>query len=171
MMVTWMGTAVNIGHLREAFQTSILPLHVVIARWYEGTESYDISQLDLDPANPTLPSINGRIDEAYIQIGENGPKVSRFSAQDVGENALWLSLDYSYNVTGASHNVLLSFAEFYEDGFQFRRGTVEVTAEDQYISGTSYIPVGPEQWVPGRYWVYIYEGDRKVAEVQYEVTP
>ena len=23
---------------------------------------------------------------------------------------------------------------------------------------------------PGRYWVYMYDGDRKVAEVAYEVT-
>ena len=102
------GTALNIEHLREAFQ-SALGAAVAIGRWYEGTESYDLSQLDKDPANPTLPSINGRIDEAYIQIGENGPKESSFSAQNVGENAVWLNLDYSYNVTGGPHNVLLRF--------------------------------------------------------------
>ena len=164
------GTAVNIGHLREAFRP-VPAASVVIARWYDGTESYDLTQLDLDPVNPTLPSMNGRIDEAYIQIGEDGPKVSSFSAQDVGEHTVWLNMDYSYNVTGGPHSLLLDFVEFYEDGFQFRRGTVEVTAEDQYTDGTSYIPVHPEQWVPGRYWVYIYDGDRKVAEVQYEVTP
>ena len=164
------GTAVNIEHLREVFQ-SYPGGSTTIARWYEGTEGYDLSELDLSPTDATLPSINGRIDEAYMQIGEDGPKVSSFSAQDVGEHTVWLNLDYSYNVTGGPHNVLLSFTEFYEDGFQFRRGTVEVTAEDQYTDGTSYIPVHPEQWVPGRYWVYIYDGDRKVAEVQYEVTP
>ena len=164
------GTAVNIEHLREVFQ-SYPGVSATISRWYEGTESYDLSELDLSPTDATLPSISGHIDEAYIQIGEDGPKVSTFSAQDVGEHTVWLNLDYSYNVTGGPHNVLLSFTEFYEDGFQFRRGTVEVTTEDQYTDGTSYIPVHPEQWVPGRYWVYIYDGDRKVAEVQYEVTP
>ena len=164
------GTDVNIAHLREAFQ-SHPGASTAIARWYDGTESYDLTQLDSDPADPSLPSIKGRIDEAFIQIGENGPKVSSFSAQDVGEHVVWLNLDYSYNVTGGPHNVLLSFEEFYEDGFQFGRGTVEVTAEDQYTGGTTYIPVGSEHWAPGRYWVYIYEGDRKVAEVQYEVTP
>ena len=117
------------------------------------------------------PQLTDALTKPYIQIGEDGPKVSSFSAQDVGEHTVWLNLDYSYNVTGGPHNVLLNFTEFYEDGFQFRRGTVEVTAEDQYTDGTSYIPVHLEQWVPGRYWVYIYDGDRKVAEVQYEVTP
>ena len=163
-------TALNIEHLREAFRP-VPAASVVITRWYDGTESYDLTQLDLNPADPSLPSVNGRIDEAYIQIGEDGPKVSSFSAQDVGEHTVWLNLDYSYNVTGGPHSLLLSFAEFYEDGLHFRRGTVEVIAEDQYTGGTSYIPVGPEQWVLGRYWVYVYAGDRKVAEVEYEVTP
>ena len=163
-------TALNIEHLREAFRP-VPAAFVVITRWYDGTESYDLTQLDLNPADPSLPSVNGRIDEAYIQIGEVGPKVSSFSAQDVGEHTVWLNLDYSYNVTGGPHSLLLSFAEFYEDGLHFRRGTVEVIAEDQYTGGTSYIPVGPEQWVLGRYWVYVYAGDRKVAEVKYEVTP
>ena len=27
------------------------------------------------------------------------------------------------------------------------------------------------KWATGRYWVYVYDGERKVAEVAYEITP
>ena len=40
--------------------------NAVIARWYEGTEPYDLSNVHTGPVDPSLPSINGRIDNAYI---------------------------------------------------------------------------------------------------------
>ena len=164
------GTALDIRHLREVFQSDPGVL-VSIGRWYDRTEDYDLSHLDLRPADPTLPSINGQIDEAYLQIGEDGPSVSSFSVEDPADQTVWLNLDYSYNVTGGPHKLLLDLVEFYEDGFEFRRGTVEITAESQYIGGVSSAYVGSDKWAPGRYWVYLYDGDRKVVDVQYEVTP
>ena len=163
-------TALEIKHLREVFQSDPGAL-VSIGRWYDRTEDYDLSRLDLRSADPTLPSINGQIDEAYINIGEDGPAVSRFSVEDVADQAVWLNLDYSYNVTGGPHKLVLALVEFYEDGFAFRRGSVEITAESRYIGGVSLAYVGSDKWAPGRYWVYLYDGDRKVADVQYEVTP
>ena len=166
------GTAVNIEHLREAFQ-SAPGAAVSIARWYDGTEDYDISQLDTSQANPSLPSINGRIDEAYVAIGWGGPAVSDFSAQDVTDS-VYLTLKYSYNVSAGSHEVPLEIVEYYEDGFEFSRRRGELNAEAKHIGGTAGFSVGTNpsrKWTPGRYWVYVYEGERKVAEVQYEVTP
>ena len=166
------GTAVNIEHLRKALQ-SAPGADVSIGRWYDGTEDYDISQLDTGPADPILTSINGRIDEAYVATSTDGPAVSDFSAQAVTD-WVYLTLKYSYNVSGDPREVSLEIVEYYEDGFEFRRRRGEVTAEAKYIGGTAWFSVGPtpsRTRVPGRYWVYVYAGERKVAEVQYEVTP
>ena len=166
------GTSVGIEHVREAFRSDDGGEAAVIDRWYDGSEPHDLSQLDASVADPSLPKINGRIDRAYITIGEGGPEASSFSAQDV-QGYVLLNVEYSYSVKGGPYDVSLDLVEFYEDGFEFRRGSLQkIRATDQYIGGTRLAWVGqPERWAPGRYWVYVYAGDRKVAEVQYEVTP
>ena len=167
------GTSVGIDHIREAFRSGDGAETPVIARWYDGAVPYDLSRLDTAPANPTLSTINGRIDNAYVNTTENGPSVSTFSAQDVND-WVYLTLKYSYNVSGGPRQVLLEIAEYYEDGFEFSRRSGKLTADAQYIGGTSWFSVGPppsRKWAPGRYWVYVYADGRKVAEAQYEVTP
>ena len=166
------GTSLDINHLWEVFQ-SAPGAAVSIERWYDGTEDYDISQLDTGPVEPILASINGRIDEAYVATSWGGPAVSDFSAQDVTD-WVYLTLKYSYDVSGDPREVHLEIVEYYEDGFEFRRRRGELTAEARYIGGTAGFSVGPtpsRKGAPGRYWVYVYAGERKVAEVKYEVTP
>ena len=167
------GTSVGIEHVIEAFRSDDGAESGVIARWYNGTEPYDLSRLDIGPVDPSLPNINGRIDETYIAASTDGPAVSDFSAQDVTD-WVYLTLKYSYNVSGGPHEVLLEIVEYYEDGFEFSRRTHTLTAEAGYIGGTSAFPVGQSpsrEWAPGHYVVYVYAGERKVAEVEYEVTP
>ena len=74
------GTSVGIEHIREAFRSDGGPERVVISRWYDGTEPYDLSRLDTGPVDPILPSINGRIEKAYVITSLDGPAVSTFSA-------------------------------------------------------------------------------------------
>ena len=167
------GTSVGIEHIRGAFRANDGSESVVISRWYDATEPYDLSHLDTGPVDPNLPSINGRIDEAYVITRMDGPAVSTFSGQDVTD-WVYLTLKYSYNVSGGPHEVPLEIVEYYEDGFEFRRRSLELTAETGYIGRKSWFSVGPSpprKWVPGRYWVYVYAGEQKVAEVSYEVTP
>ena len=167
------GTSLGIDHIREAFRSDDTDVSVVIARWYDGTEPYNNSGLDSGPVNPTLSTINGRINEAYVSTITNGPAVSSFSAQDVND-WVYLTLKYSYNVSGATREVPLEIVEYYEDGFDFRRRSRILTAEAMYIGGTSWFSVGQSpsrKWAPGRYWVFVYAGERKVAEVEYMVTP
>ena len=167
------GTSVGIEHIGEAFRSDDGAENAVIARWYDGSEPHDLSRLDTAPVDPSLSSINGRIDEAYVSMKTDGPAVSAFSAQDVND-WVYLTLKYSYNVSGGSHEVPLEIVQYYEDGFEFSRRSGELTAEARYAGGTSWFAVGPppsQKWAPGRYWVYVYAGDRKIAEVQYEVTP
>ena len=167
------GTSVGIEHVREAFRSDDEAESVVIARWYNGTEPYDLSRLDPGPVDPGLTGINGRIDEAYIATGTEGPGVTVFSAQDVADWT-YLTLKYSYKLSGATREVPLEIVEYYEDGFEFSHRSRTLSAEARYIGGTSWFSVGQSpsgMWAPGRYWVYVYSGERKVAEVEYEVTP
>ena len=167
------GTSVGIEHVREAFRSDDGAETAVIDRWYDGTGAHDLSRLDTTPVDPSLSSINGRIDEAYVSMRTDSPAVSTFSSHDVTD-WVYLTLKYSYNVSGGSHEVPLEIVQYYEDGFEFSRRSRELTAEARYAGGTSWFSVGSppsHKWAPGRYWVYVYAGDRKVAEVQYEVTP
>ena len=166
-------TSVGVGHVKEAFRLDDGAANIVIARWYDGTEPYDLSHVDTGPVDPSLPSINGRVEEVYLTAGEDGPRVSSFSAQDVSDWII-LTIECSYEVSGGPHEVPLEIVEYYEDGFAFRRGNGTLTAEARYIGGTMRFSVGmppPRRWAPGHYAVFVYAEGRKVAEVYYEVIP
>ena len=166
------GTSVGIEHVRDAFRTDEGAERAVIARWDDGTEPYDRSGLDYAPVDPSLPAINGRVELAYVVTERDGPPAAVFSARDVDDWVL-LTLAYSYGVSSA-REMQLEIVEYFEDGFEFRRWTTTLTAEPQYIGGIHRFSVGSpptREWAPGRYYVYVYDGDRKVAEVEYEVIP
>ena len=167
------GTSVGIEHVREAFRSDAGAERAVVARWYDGTEPYDLSRLDDSPVDPRLPSINGRIDEAYVVTKTDGPPVSSFSAQDVSD-WVYLRLKHSYSVSGGPREIYFGIVQYFEDGFAFGRSTSNLTAEPGNVGETSWFAVGfspSRKWAPGRYFVYVYEGGRKVAEVEYEVIP
>ena len=166
------GTSVGVEHVRQAFRSDDGAERAVIARWYDGTEPYDRSKLDYGPVDPSLPSINGRIDKAYIVTRSGGSAVGAFSARDVSGWVL-LTLERSYSVS-ATREVHIEVVEYFEDGFAFRRRTGSLAAEPQYVGGTNWFSVGSppsRKWAPGRYFVYVYVDGRKVAEVEYEVLP
>ena len=166
----------DINYVREAFQANTTGAGAIIARWYDGTEPYDLSHLDTSPVDPTLPGINGQITEAsliYELDWPDGPGIDRFSASGVDQ---WLNLRLSYTFprTTAPKVQPLEYVEYYEDGFAFRRRVVTHTFEPDWTGGRSGARVGfsPEsKWATGGYWVYVYDGARKVAEVTYYVTP
>ena len=167
------GTSVDIVHVRETFGSTGDGAETVIARWYDGAGPHDLSRLDTDPADPSLPSINGTIDDAYVSTSSDGPPVSVLSAEEVSD-WVYLTLKYSYDVSGDPREVEIDIVEYYEDGFTFRSRSSTLTAEAKYIGGTSWFSVGvypPGKWAAGRYFVYVYAGDRKIAEVEYEVAP
>jgi hypothetical protein len=168
-------TLLSIDHLREAFLASGDAAATVIARWYDGTEPYDLSGLDHGPVDPRLPGISGRIDEAAIVVGAEGPAVSGFSARAVEDSDDWvyLKLKYSYGVDAVAE-VPMRIVEYFEDGLRFAERAVVLTAEPRSVGGWWRLSVGAapsEAWAPGRYWVHVYADDRKVAAVEYEVTP
>ena len=166
------GTSVGVEHVRRAFHSDDGPERAIIARWYDGSAPHDRSNLDYSPVDPMLPTINGRIEQAFIVTERGGPPAAVFSARDVRDWVL-LTLAYSYSVSGA-REVQIEIVEYFEDGFEFSRRTAVLTAESQYIGGIHRFSVGSppqKKWATGRYYVYVYEGGRKVAEVEYEVIP
>ena len=168
-----LGTSVSIDDVKRAFGSDEGMASVAIARWYNGTEPHNPSEFDPSPVDPRLSSINGRIDEAYVNTSIDGPAVSVFSAEDVND-WVYLTLEYSYSLSSGAHEVPVEIVEYFEDGFEFNRRTYSIGAEAEYVGGTSWFSVGqtpPRRWAPGRYLVHVYSGDRKVAEVEYEVTP
>ena len=168
-------TTLSIEHLREALRSSGDTGRRVIARWYDGTEPYDLSRLDRDSVAPWFADGAGRMDDAYISVGTEGPAVSRFSARNLDrlEDWVYLVLDYSYSVSKTT-DISLWITEYYEDGFKFSDRTGVLTAEPRYSGGSWRWSVGPgstRRWAPGRYWVYVYADGRRVAAVEYLVTP
>ena len=165
------GTSLGIEHVRDAFRTDGTATSTVIARWYDGTEPYDVTPLDTRPVDARLPSINGRIDAAYTAAEREGPAVSVFSGESADD---WVKmiLKYSYRFSGAPREVMLEIVEYLEDGFQTKRRSAVITADGRYSGGTLGRVVGAppgERWASGRYWVYVYYDQQKVAEVSYVV--
>lgn len=149
-------------------------LELIWDRWYRGTASFVVdAEPDPSPADPSLPDINGRVDRAYVALSPEGSAASSFSASEVTGWA-YLTLEYSQRVEGSARELTLEIVEHYEDGFPYSRRDVNITFQPQHAGGTQWISLGPqpgERWAPGRYWAYVYEGNRKIAEVEYEVTP
>ena len=161
----------GIADVRQAFGADA---GGVIARWHEGTGEYDMSQIDASPLKVRFSALNGQITRAYISLeaGEDGAPVSRFSPADVADFAR-LTISYSYHhTTGDPEKAALEISQFYEDGFEFGRRTVEVNTDPESSGWIYQFQVGapaPGLWAPGRYWALVYEGGDKVAEVAYEV--
>ncbi|MXZ91009.1 MAG: hypothetical protein F4W95_00100 [Chloroflexi bacterium] len=143
-------------------------------RWYRGTASFVVDGVpDPSPADASLPAIKGGVDRAYVTLSPDGPAVNSFSAGDVTGWA-YLTLEYSQRVEGSARELTLEIVEHSEDGFPYSRRDVTITFQPQHAGGTQWISLGPQpgqRWAPGRYWAYVYEGVRKVAEVEFEVTP
>ena len=167
-------TDIRVAWLRAGGMQMQPDLEHIWDQWYRGRASRIAAEPpDPWPVDSSLPGINGRIDEAYVALTPDGPPVDSFSASDVNGWA-YLTLKYTYSLPGGPQDLTLELAEYFEDGFSNGRRTVRVPVQPQHIGGVQWLSVGPTaplRWAPGRYWVYVYETGRKVAEVQFEVTP
>ena len=164
----------RVAWLRAGGMAGQPALEQIWDQWYRGVASRAIEGApDGTPADASLPGINGRIDRAYVALTQNGPAAASFSAGEA-RGFVYLTLEYSYELTGNPQELMLEVVEYYEDGFSTGRRNVTVAVEPQYAGGTQWVSVGPsppQGWAPGRYWAYVYEGGRKVAEAAFTVTP
>ena len=143
-------------------------------QWYRGRASREIAGTpDPTPVDPTLPAVNGKIDQAYIALSQGGSAVNGFPS-DKPPGWVYLTLEYSYPASNAVQELTLEVVEYFEDGFTTGRRNVPLPVRLLSAGGTQWLSVGPnppQRWAPGRYWVYVYESGRKVAEVEFGVTP
>ena len=167
-------TDLRVAWLRAGGMAGQPALEHIWDQWYRGAADRAIvAPPDAGPVDTALPAINGRIDDAYIALQQLGGPVSSFSA---GEAAGWiyLTLEYSYALSGGPQELELAVVEYYQDGFTYRRRNQTVTLKPEHIGGTQWVSVGPtppRRWAPGQYWVSVHAGGRKIAEVGFEVTP
>ena len=138
----------------------------------EAAGTAAVCRADSAPVEPFLPSINGHIDKAYIVTVPDGPAVSGFAIQDVTDR-VHLTPESSNNVSGGLREVALQSVEYYEDWFIFHRRRSTLTADPKYSGETNWFSVGapPDEWAAGRYVAYVYAGEHKVAEVEFDVAP
>lgn len=108
------------------------------------------------------------------QLNDTDSAITSFSAQN-RQVQPQIRFKYTHNVAGGPHLRPIRLIEFYEDGHQTGHRTIQVKAHQRSnrSTWTWHIPVGPpnKPWKPGRYWAMFYDGDLKIAEVQWTVTP
>ncbi len=166
-------TDIRVEWLRAGGMQMQPDLEHIWDQWYRGRTSTVVEGVpDSAPVDPTLPSVNGRIDQAYVALSVDGQPVNEFSTSDV-EGWVYLTLKYSYSISGDPKQLQFEVVEYFEDGFTNSRRRVPVQFESRFAGGTQWLSVGPSpplRWDSGRYWIYIYESGRKIAEVQLDVT-
>ncbi len=154
--------SLGVDHIQEAFGSDDGTTDEVIARWYEGTEPYDLSHLVLSPTDSSLPGINGRVERAYL------------SGEDIVGWRLF-TLEYSYELSQGRVEVPIEIVERYEDGFVVRQRSSHLTADSGRTRRMERLYLGPppgvDWWPAGSYVLRVYQGNRVIAEVEYEVAP
>ena len=162
-------------HVKEAF-TAYAPaekasiIEKVIDRWYDGSEPYDLSEINETAVDPDIAAIDGRIKEAYLS---NSRGLLPVPVVVIGPNrnpVLYLNLDYSYRNPSGLTSLPIEIALYFEDGFEFRRTVSELEVSAEASRQTHNVQI-PYTRVPGRYWVQAYSGEQKIAEVTFEAVP
>ena len=162
-------------HLRDAFASLASPATAaaanrVIDRWYYGSVPYDLSWLDTGPVQPDIPSIDGRMNDAYVSTVSYGPAVSTIMLEPDQRLRPRLNLKYSFTNPDGLRNLPIEVAHYFDDGFEFLRTSEALYLPSNSSNATHRMRL-PYEVREGRYWIYVYAGDRKLAEVTFEVIP
>ncbi len=176
------GVELVICHVEAAFKSVVTAdagaiVDKVIDRWYEGSEPHDTSRLDTGPVDPSLQNgTQGTLTPAYISLDKDRREESQtdsFSANEV-QGQVHLTLHFSYPRIPDEQEFPFMVVEYFEDGFAYNIQNRTTAFQSGWTSSWNRFAIGPGQdrkWAPGRYWVYIYHEGRKIAEVEYQVTP
>ena len=145
-------------------------IDMVIARWYDGSEPYDLSFIGDTPVKTDIAAINGRIDEAYLSYTLDGPPVSTVSSEPGKTAILYMNLDYSFNDTDGLGSLPVEVAVFFEDGFDFERYHRTLPLSAGGTRETGYLGID-HAGALGRNWVQVFWGMQKIAEATFEIVP
>ena len=156
----------------------------VVARWHDGSNPFDISYQDKEPADPVIPAIGGRVEQAWLSRGDNLETVSSVSASDL-PGGLYLNIEYSCGQDLCPDRLPVRIVNYFEgDGFDINPKYYEdeeLILQSDYRSRlltrvTSDGPVYEENFWLGSYSVrgplgHYWVGDQKISEVAYEIGP
>ena len=162
-------------HVKEAF-TAYAPaekasiIEKVIDRWYDGSEPYDLSEINETAVEPDIAAIDGRIEEAYLSISRGGPPVPVVVAGPNRNAAIYLNLDYSYQNSSGLTSLPIEIATYFEDGFEFQRTVSELDLSAETSRQTHHVHIRYAR-VPGQYWVQVHSGGQKIAQATFEAIP
>ncbi len=179
-------TYLDISHVRDAFQPIASAATSIITRWYDGPRPQGIMPPDTGLVVPELATIaGGQVINAFVSpeddrdaFGDWESFIARgtenFSVADATGKYVYVYLGFTVPVTVDPKILRLEVIEHYEDGFLYDDYVARLEFEPEWNRVWWRLRIGPRKddpWLPGRYWVFLYDGDRKVAEVAYEVTP
>ena len=180
-------TEMNVSHVRNAFQPLAPAATAVINRWYDGPAPRGIAPPDMGPVNPELRTIaGGQIVNSFVSLEDDrdafgdwasfiSKETESFSVSDAAGKDGFVYLAFTLPVTADPKILRLEVIQHYEDGFLYGDRVANFEFGPDWTGAWARLPVGQTQnerpWLPGRYWVFLYDGERKVAEVTYEVTP
>ena len=163
------GNVKGISGLTQSFKQPLSPekaffVDLAVAGWFGTTPLIGPGFLESSPPDPLLTAINGRIEDLKLNLRQRDENY-RLSSDDERE-AVQLTVEFSHHVNGL-FELPLKVAHVAENGSVL---TVQELTIDSYDRGVEEIEI-PLTKEPGQYWVVLVEGNRKVAEVFYVITP
>ncbi len=185
------GSYAGIAEVEAAFKKDAAPeviaaVDTVINAWYNGPTPLGIAPPETGPVQPRLQAFEGRVVTSFVSLEKDwdalgnwrsflARETETFSVAEGGDvDRAYIYLGFTLPVTSGTKSVSLDVVEYFEDGFAFYPRQIPMGFRPATTIGWWRIPVGPrigDPWLPGRYGVYVYDGDRKVAQVEYEVVP
>ena len=180
-------TEMNGSDVRNAFQPLAPAATAVINRWYDGPTPRGIAPPDTGTVTPELRTIaGGQIVNSFVSLEDDwdafggwdsfiSRETEKFSVADAAGKDAYVYLAFTLPVTTEPKILRLEAIQHYEDGFLYGDRAANFEFDPEWTWAWARMPVGQtwneRPWLPGHYWVFLYDGDRKVAEVAYEVTP
>ncbi len=178
----------GIAEVEAAFKKDAAPevvakVDTVINAWYNGPTPRGIAPPDTGPVQPDLQALKGRVVAAFVSLEDTfrpwraflAAETEPFSVADGAEvERAYIYLGFTLPITTSTKSMNLDVVEYFEDGFRYNSRQIPMEFKPEWRNGWWRISVGPrigDPWLPGRYSVYLYDGERKVAQVEYEVVP
>ena len=139
----------------------------------------DLSRLDDRPVDPNMLSMDGQVADAFISLdeGSRGDPESRTNRVSLAQlkrlgGRIYVHWLVTFPRATQDMAVPMTTVPYYEDVFVFEstQDVLDVRVGRTYDWETARVgPTDPDSWVTGQYGVYIYDGQRKVAQVEFEV--
>ena len=169
------GNDTSICQVKEAFLTpapeeAVPTIQRVIARWYDGAESYDFWSPRGAPVEADIPAMGGRIEEAYLSYSRGGASITKITAEPGRTTIIYFNLDFSYQTTSSRDRPSIEIVITYEDDFEIFRETLRLPTHYIGTRQTHSVGLNYEKAL-GTYWVNAYWGEQKIAETNFEMAP